>query len=146
MTNDIHALIPAARKAALAAVAELRDKKYLHKVTSTARTEDEQIALWLQNRASLEVVNLQRKHAKMYLISEKENTRRVTNADGVNTLSRHQVGDALDVVPLGPTGNPIWPSPEDPRWCMIAGVMEKHGFKWGGRWAEPDVPHYEYVG
>jgi len=145
MTNDIHVLHPEPRKAATAFIAELRDKKILHKVTSTGRTEDEQFALWLQHRASLEVVNKQRKHAKMFPIGEKENSYTVTDCDGIEFPSRHQKLDALDVVPLGFLGNPIWPPDDDPRWLLIGQIGEKHGFRWGGRWIKPDPSHYEWT-
>ena len=144
MTNDIHALHPEPRKAAQAFIAELRDKKIPFKVTSTARNEDEQFALWLQHRASLEVVNKQRKHAKLHPISEKENTYTVTNLDGIDFPSRHQKLDAMDVVPLGSLGNPIWPTHDDPRWLEIGVIGERHNFRWGGRWTEPDPAHYEW--
>lgn len=145
MTNDIHVLKPEARKAALAAIAELRDKKYLHKVTSTGRNEDEQFALYLQHRASLDIVNLARKKAKMFPIGEKENSYSVTDSDGVNVISDHQKLIALDVVPVGPLGGPIWPSHEDPRWNTIAGVMKRHGFACGGEWLKPDPAHYYWL-
>lgn len=146
MTNDIHALHPEPRKAAQAAIAELRDKKIPFKVTSTLRTALEQFALWLQGRVSLVAVNRARKLAGMYPIGEKQNTYTVTNCDGVDFLSRHQGADTLDVVPLGSNGNPIWPSVDDPRWGEIAAVMERHGFRAGLRWSEPDPAHHEYEG
>ena len=146
MTNDIHAMIPPARKAALGFIAELRDKKIGHKVTSTLRTQLEQFALWLQGRTSLQIVNTARLMAGMFPISEKENTYTVTNCDGVTVMSRHQVGDAMDVALVGPNGNPVWPSSDDPRWGIMGAIGEKHGFRWGGRWLHPDPAHYEFVG
>jgi hypothetical protein len=145
VTNDIHALHPEPRKAAQAAIAELRDKKIPFKVTSTLRTALEQFALWLQGRVLLVAVNRARKLAGMYPIGEKQNTYTVTNCDGVDFLSRHQSSDTLDVVPLGANGNPIWPPNDDPRWGEIAVVMERHGFRAGLRWSEPDPSHYEWV-
>jgi hypothetical protein len=138
-------LHPEPRKAAQALIAELRDKKIPFKVTSTGRTDLEQFALWLQNRASLVVVNTARKLAGMYPIGEKDNTYFVTNSDGVTFKSFHQLGMALDVVPIGALGNPIWPPDDDPRWLEIGLIGEKHGFRWGGRWLKPDVAHYEWV-
>jgi hypothetical protein len=144
VTNDIHALHPEPRKAAQAFIAELRDKKIRFKVTSTHRETIEQIALYCQHRASLEIVNLIREYAKMYLITEKANTGIVTNANGLHPKSDHQNDNTLDVVPVGCNGNPIWPPPEDSRWLEMGVIGERHGFMWGGRWAEPDPAHYTW--
>ncbi len=145
MTNDIHALHPEPRKAAQAFIAELRDKKIPFKVTSTLRSEAEQIALYTQGRASLPIVNLLRKHAGMYPIGERTNTYTVTKCDGITFKSFHQSGNALDIVPLGSNGCPIWPSNEDPRWLELGLIGERHGFRWAGRWIDPDSAHYEWV-
>jgi hypothetical protein len=145
MTNDLCALKPHARKAAHEFIEDLMGRKIPHKVMSTLRTDIEQVALFLQGRASLEVVNLVRKYAGLHLIAEAENTYSVTNCDGMNTKSNHQLGIALDVVPLGEFGNPIWPVNKDPRWLLIGEIGEKHGFKWAGRWAKPDPAHHEFL-
>lgn len=113
-------------------------------VTSTLRTTEEQMAYYAQGRAPLVIVNLLRKHAGMKSIADGENQGTITNCDGVNTLSNHQGGRALDVVPADEKGNPIWPHIADPRWQRIAVFGESVGFEWGGRWKEfPDMPHYE---
>ena len=113
-------------------------------VTSTLRTVDEQVALYCQGRAPLEIVNLLRKKAKLPPITDAANKGTVTNADGINTLSNHQGGGAIDVVPADVNGNPVWPGPTDPRWMQIAQFGEAAGLKWGGRWTQfPDFPHYE---
>jgi peptidoglycan LD-endopeptidase CwlK len=145
MTNDIEQLKPQVRKAAHAFLADLRAQKVPFVVTSTLRSDIEQVALYLQGRASLEIVNLVRKFAGMYLLGEKENTYTVTRCDGVNTKSNHQLGIALDVVPMGELGGPIWPAFSDPRWLVLGVTGEKYGFRWAGRWQQPDPPHHEYI-
>jgi len=147
MSREISDLDPSVIRPAQQALDDLRDRDVLHAVTSTRRTADEQIALYAQGpgRASLEIVNLLRKHAGMGMIAPGENTYQVTNCDGVNTFSNHQKGLALDVVPLETSGRAVWPPATDSRWEQIAVSFEAAGFKWGGRWAKPDRPHYEFV-
>jgi len=130
---------------AKAFIDELIKLRIPHVLWCTIRTTDEQVALYFQGRASLRMVNILRKKAKMRLLSEKENGYTVTERDGVNDFSNHQMGLALDVVPRGGYGQPVWPSATDPRWLTIAEVGEKFGLKWGGRWSSPDFPHYEYL-
>ena len=112
-------------------------------VTSTLRTVDEQIAYFAQNRAPLPIVNLLRKKAGLKEIGSLDNSYTITNCDGVNTLSNHQGGKAIDVVPAGINGEPTWPVKEDPRWQKIAQSGKAVGLAWGGDWTEPDLPHYE---
>ena len=113
-------------------------------VTSTLRTEAEQMALFAQGRDALPAVNLLRSQAGMPPIGAADNSYTVTNADGVKYKSNHQGGRALDVVPVNSAGNPVWPDHKDPRWEQIASVMKANGFQWGGDWPRfPDFPHYE---
>lgn len=113
-------------------------------VTSTRRTADEQKALFAQGREDILVVNELRAKAGLRPILPAENKYTVTELDGVYHKSNHQGGRALDVVPEGASGNPIWPPASDPRWKMIAKAGKEAGFKWGGDWTKfPDLPHYE---
>lgn len=126
-----------------------------HAVTSTLRTEAEQIALYAQGRDALLTVNQLRSAAGMLPIipylgkdgkEHSDNDFTVTNADGVRYKSNHQGGRALDVTPVNEAGNPVWPDHMDPRWPQIAAVMKANGFQWGGDWPRfPDFPHYEMV-
>ncbi len=113
-------------------------------VTSTLRTVDEQIAYYSQGRAPLLIVNLLRKKAGLKDIVATENTYTITKCDGLNTLSNHQGGRAIDVVPAGMNGEPTWPPAQDPRWRQIAQSAKAVGLIWGGDWTSfPDFPHYE---
>ena len=118
-------------------------------ITSTLRTLAEQQALYAQGRQALATVNTLRAAAALPLIGERENGYTVTNcdgkrkADGGTGRSPHQLGTALDVVPLGEHG-PEWPGADDERWNDIAYFFEAEGFEWGGRLADfPDRPHYQ---
>jgi hypothetical protein len=73
-----------------------------HVITSTRRSDSEQIALHAQGRKKLEEVNALRGKAHMGPITDNENSYTVTNCDGVTTKSPHQAGRAIDIVPLVP--------------------------------------------
>ncbi len=77
-----------------------KDKGIDVRITSTLRTEAEQLALFAQGRKSLREVNALRAEAGLPPITEKENKLRVTNS----LTSLHQFGCAFDVVltPLHP--------------------------------------------
>ena len=148
MSTKLEDLAPAAKSAARSALAELVASNVPHAVTYTLRTYAEQAALYAQGRQPLITVNTLRGKAGLPSISEGDNNI-VTQCDGVRISeggkgrSPHQLGTALDVVPLGPNG-PIWPALSDPRWKQIASILKAHGFEWGGDWTDfPDYPHYQ---
>jgi hypothetical protein len=135
----------------LAHIAELGIK---FSTGDTDRTVWNQVALWLQHRVSLEAVNLVRTAQGMRPISADENTYFVTWMDGVNSLSAHQGGRAIDIVPLDPrTGAPTWDYLTfRAAYKAIATVARELGFECGQDWPpfDPvtgmgkDPPHYQY--
>ena len=142
--NDLDLLDPEARAKYEAASSNMDNDSVSHTHTSTRRTVDEQIAYYAQGRTTIDLVNLLRQKAGLPKLPAVENTYTVTNCDGINTLSNHQSGKAIDVVPVE-GGRAVWPPPTDSRWGKIAVYMEGQGFKWGGRWKNIDLPHYELV-
>lgn len=149
MSTRIEDLTQATQVAAARALADLKARGIPYIVTYTLRTYAEQAALYAQGRQSLMVVNTLRQAAGLPDISAKENSYIVTNCDGKKISeggkgrSPHQLGTALDVVPLE-NGRAIWPSASDPRWSQIAESFKKNGFEWGGDWKDfPDLPHYQ---
>ena len=109
-------------------------------VTSTLRTEDEQVALFSQGRAQLVVVNLLRRRAGLKPIGDGENAHTVTQCDGVNAKSKHQGGRAVDVVILDKFGNPIWIMGKAIAEYKQLGVIAKaNGFNWGGDFTPLDA-------
>jgi peptidoglycan LD-endopeptidase CwlK len=145
MSTKLEDLLPDIQFKARHAINELKEKGIPFVVTSTLRTTEEQYALYLQGRSTLDMVNKARFAAKMRPISQAENVYKVTNCDGSSMKSRHQGGRAIDVVPAV-NGNPVWPHDGDPRWQQIADVMKSSGFQWGGDWAAfIDPPHYEIL-
>lgn len=143
MSTRIDDLSSDVRPKAWAFICALKTKSIPHVVTSTLRTTDEQAAYYAQGRRTLAEVNALRIKAGMHAITAGENGYIVTNCDGVTYKSNHQGGRALDVVPMSFRGWPEWPPLSDPRWKTIAAEGEAAGFSWGGRWTQPDAPHYE---
>jgi len=142
-------LLPDAQAAATRALEDLKRRGIPYAVTATLRTTAEQRALYAQGRESIIAVNARRINAGMNPLPERENHYTVTNCDGTKVSagghgrSPHQLGKALDVVPLGEHG-PEWPPASDPRWRDIAQSFKAEGFQWGGDWTDfLDLPHYQ---
>ena len=70
----------------------------------------------------------------------------VSNADGYKKISKHQTGDALDVVPYV-NGGASWDEKEllKVAVCMLQASKELgYNLKWGGFWRTfKDLPHYQ---
>jgi len=72
-------------------------------------------------------------------------------ANGVSwtVRSKHLDGDAIDIVPYsvydlhGP-GKLQWDA-GDPIWQKLGAIGERLGLRWGGRWKQKDMGHFEYV-
>jgi len=140
LKKDLESLTETTRAKAIKALELCKSANIPVAVTSTRRTDDEQIALYAQGRLGLLAVNTLRRKAGLYQLAESENTYTVTNCDGVKSKSKHQAGLALDVVPTK-NGAPIWPDITDIRWKQISDIFIGVGFTWGGTWG--DAPHYE---
>lgn len=66
------------------------------------------------------------------------------------THSKHLDGLAIDICPyevytLAPGGDKLQWNSDDPVWQKIGLIGEGLGLKWGGRWAQKDMGHLEYV-
>ena len=155
MSTRLTDLMPDVQDKAQQAIEALSNAGIPNTVTSTLRTEAEQMAFFAQGRDPLITVNALRSSAGMSPIfpyigkdgkEHSDNDYTVTNADGVHYKSNHQSGRALDITPVNEDGNPIWPPYSDPRWKQIADIVKRFGFSWGGDWPRfPDMPHYEMV-
>ena len=151
MSTKLEDLTPATQVSAARALASLKASGVPYVVTYTLRTYAEQAALYAQGREQVEIVNALRSTAGLRPITEGENNI-VTNCDGKRISeggkgrSPHQLGIALDVVPMV-RGGPAWPTADDPRWKEIASAFKAQGFEWGGDWTDfPDLPHYQLKG
>lgn len=72
-------------------------------------------------------------------------------ANGVSwtTHSKHLDGDAIDICPyyqfvLHGTNKLQWDA-TDPVWQRLGPIGEDIGLRWGGRWKQRDMGHFEYV-
>lgn len=86
------------------------------------------------------------------------NTRRTTAeqqanlAKGVSWVahSKHQDGLAIDLAPFAVYdehgGNKLQWDERDPLWLRIGQIGESVNLRWGGRWQQKDMGHFEYAG
>jgi len=122
-----------------------------YSVTCTARTDEEQAALYAQGRKTVQEVNALRAEAGMPPITAEENSRKVTW-----TLdSKHIVREpedkarAFDIVLLTPARKGNWDIKVDvnnneiPDYDEAGRIGESVGLRWGGRFRKPDRPHFE---
>jgi peptidoglycan LD-endopeptidase CwlK len=127
----------------------------VHIVTSTSRSILEQMALFVQGRLPIDVVNSFRSHAGLLLINKNENnvvtwtldSKHITNMfdkDLNNDKSR-----AFDIAILNKQGQAIWDLKVDvntndiPDYDEPGKIGELVGLKWGGKFPNPDRPHFE---
>jgi len=133
MSRNIDDLSEPMERIARAFLLECRKEGLSVAVTSTLRTEDEQVALFSQGRGWLELVNLLRRRAGMKPITEAANSKTVTLCDGVNAKSRHQGGNAMDVVLLDKFGKPIWNvALAVADYKKMGKIAKRLGLTWGG--------------
>jgi hypothetical protein len=161
MTTSVYSLIPEACARAEELLKALDNAGIRHKVTSTRRTTEEQIALYAQGRSPLEIVQLLRQHAGMPKLHESENHYAVTKVDGVNRESEHQQGRAIDIAVLIEVERgepkkkelvPSWNYMEHSReYRAIADLARRHGWDCGADWPPinpatglgADPPHHQ---
>jgi hypothetical protein len=126
-------------------------------ITCTARTVKEQCALYAQGREPIFDVNELRAMSGLPRITVEQNKNKVTwtlqskhiidlddgNAD--NDKSR-----AFDIA-IAPGGKPVWDVKVDVNQDHISDyeqagkIGEACGLRWGGRFKNPDMPHFEDV-
>ena len=63
--------------------------------------------------------------------------------------SKHLTGDAIDICPfavyqLAGADKLQWDA-SDPVWLVLGRLGEGLGLRWGGRWQQKDLGHFEYV-
>lgn len=147
MNRSVETLVPAVR-AMFEKMKKLADEKGIgFTLTSTLRTEAEQLALFAQGRKTLKTVNVLRARAALAPIGTEQN-RIVTGAP----VSVHQFGCAFDVVILD-NGRAQWSATADhdgngkADYMELGALGESVGLKWGGRLRRlRDYCHFEYTG
>jgi len=120
-----------------------------YSIVETLRTQAVQDAYYAQGRESIEEINRLRKAAGLYLVSEGEAKRIITNA----RHSLHQDGVAADIVPVV-DGKIPWNITEANAelWLTFGRLGMEAGLEWGGAW-KPfdrfgigwDAPHYQLI-
>ena len=84
------------------------------------------------------------------LRTPEEHAANLANGTSWTKHSKHLDGLAIDICPYesfllhGPD-KLKWDT-EDPIWQTIGPIGEKLGLRWGGRWAQKDMGHFEYQG
>jgi hypothetical protein len=132
MTSSLDELEPNFRKKVERFIKEHLDVGVKLVVLSTYRSDDEQISLFAQGRRSLDKVNSLRKKAKLDPISETENRNVITQVDGNNTKSMHQLRKACDLWYALPNGSADWSVKDPVRIKSFGAIAKRLEMKWGG--------------
>lgn len=83
------------------------------------------------------------------LRTPEEHAKNLANGTSWTKHSKHLDGDAIDIAPLekfllyGPD-KIMWDA-SDPIWLRIGKLGESLGLRWGGRFKQLDLGHFEYV-
>ena len=124
-------------------------------ITCTARIVREQIALYAQGRAKLDVVNVFRKLAGLSPISFMENCKKVTwtlaSKHIIDLDDNNPANDKARAFDIAITrdGRPVWDlkvnvnKNDIPDYDEAGMIGESVGLRWGGRFPSPDRPHFE---
>ena len=151
---NLNGLTPATRAKAEALFAMCKGTGFVVKLLEGFRTQKRQACYHAQGCKSLAEVNALRHDEGLYLLSESENEKTITNCDGINVKSKHQSGKAIDVVPIIKGKIPwnesgINESEASRAWQQLGQLGKAAGFSWGGDWGKTaskfgwDCPHFE---
>lgn len=92
---------------------------------------------------------------RSYIAQSDAFKRGASKCDGLNKLSMHQAGLAIDIVPLDDKGRPTWDYVKyADAYKKIGAVCKDFGLDWGGTWTpiDPktglgwDAPHSQFKG
>jgi peptidoglycan LD-endopeptidase CwlK len=83
------------------------------------------------------------------LRTPQEHANNLANGVSWTATSKHLTGDAIDVCPydvyqLHGADKLQW-NAAHPAWQVIGRIGESLGLRWGGRWQQRDMGHFEYV-
>jgi hypothetical protein len=115
------------------------------KRSCTYRSQQEQNALWMRGRRSLEIVNEAYRAVGLAPIDEAENKRPVT----WTTLSVHTSREAVDYFILHEgkycTDIKVDTDGDDIHdWEEFGRIAAECGLEWGGTWKKRDIPHVQW--
>lgn len=126
-------------------------------LTCTARTVDEQVALYAQGRKTVKEVNRLRQIAGLAPIKEAQNnvvtwtlnSQHIIDLDDGNPAN--DKSRAFDIVLVDPSGRCNWDVKADVNQDRISdyvnagSIGERCGLRWGGRFMKPDYCHFEDI-
>lgn len=141
MSKSLEDLKPEVAQKARALISAMNDIGDRIVITSTLRSDIEQLAMFAQGRSDLAVVNALRMMCGLRSLPKAENTYTISKCDGQTNQSRHQQGRAFDVVLLAKDGRPIWRivGEDIERYKTLGVIAKAHGLTWGGDWAPFDA-------
>lgn len=76
--------------------------------------------------------------------TEAEHQRNVAAGVSWTKHSKHIDGLAIDIAPLELLKEKAW-APNSPLWMTLGAIGEALGLRWGGRWTQRDMCHFELV-
>lgn len=138
LDRDISKLVPDCREKVERFLYELNKAGIRAMVNEAVRSKEVQQAYFSQGRESFDTVNKKRLAAGLWKIGPVEASKKIT----WTMESKHIQGKAVDIVPVDETGKPWWNAPPKV-WEGIGIIGENCGLKWGGRWKQKDLPHFE---
>jgi hypothetical protein len=106
------------------------------------RSKETHTAYYAQGREPLAAVNALRKAAGLYLLASEKQNYKIT----WSMASKHLKGEAMDIVPAQPNGEPTWDLARyRKQFEAIRDAGRSAGLLCGADWPEPqrDWPHYE---
>ena len=106
-------------------------------ISETKRDLLVQIAYFCKGRMDPQDVKKVYARVGLYDPSEDECKKKVT----WTLNSKHIEGKAIDLVPV--KDGKLWWNAPDEVWERMGTIGESCGLKWGGRWTERDLPHFE---
>jgi len=155
MSRNVNKLTDSMQKRFLAFEAEMKRRGIPFMITSVDRSITEQMALYVQGRLSLPDVNKFRNAAGLYPLPYSENkivTWTLESFHVVNRANKASVDDqarAFDIAILKGPNKPTWDlkvnvnGNDIPDYTEAGEIWESLGGVWGGRWGNPDYPHFQ---
>jgi hypothetical protein len=110
----------------------------------TYRSQEEQNALWMRGRASLDEVNRAYKACGLAPITAVENKRPVTWTAVSNHTSRCAVDYYIEKNGRYVSDIKVDYDEDDiPDWDEFGQIAQECGLEWGGTWLKKDLPHVQ---
>jgi hypothetical protein len=146
MSNKISDMMPEAGAKVTLAIEKMKNDAVLKKegvtgifINETLRSLAVQMAYYSRSRMAVADVKKMYSAAGLYRIGDEEAKKAVT----WTLASNHIQGLAADLVPEI-NGIISWNAPAAV-WQRMGEIGGECGLTWGGKWTQPDNPHFEYT-